>query len=196
MTATHTILVIAGPSGSGESTITNRLIALYPRIFARLVTATTRPPRGQERHAEHYYFFSKEEFERNVAAGDIVEVTHVAGRDAWYGSYKPDLEGKLSAGLVVIVNPDIVGARYYKTHYGATTIFVRPGSIEELIPRLRKRNPEITEAELAKRRAEAEREVTEEAGFYDYQIVNADGALDAAVEQVIDILKKEGYKLG
>lgn len=191
----HNVLVITGPTGSGETTITNRLIELYPRVFTRLTTATTRPPRGKEQHGEHYYFFSKQEFDAKVAAGEILEVTHVANRDAWYGSYKPDFERKLAAGLVVIVNVDVVGVRYYKEHYAATSIFILPGSLEEIPVRLRRRNPDITPEELAKRQAEAEREVKEDASACEYQVVNADGGLDAAVTQIIDILRKEGYKL-
>jgi len=78
-------LVIAGPTGSGESTITRELINRYP-IFVRLVTATTRPPRLNEKDGEDYYFFSEEEFKKEVTKGNIIEHTFVTGRAVYYGT--------------------------------------------------------------------------------------------------------------
>ena len=189
------VVVIAGPSGSGESTITNEIIGRFPARLSRLVTATTRIPRAGEKNGVDYYFFTKEEFEREKEKGHIPESTYIENRDTYYGSYKPDLEKKLEAGRSIIVNPDIVGARYYKKEYGATTIFIVPENIDALERRVRERNPELPDAEIAKRRANAEAEVRDERSFYDYSVTNADGKLDAAVAEVVAILKKEGYNL-
>jgi guanylate kinase len=190
------VVVIAGPTGSGESTVTNEIARQYPEHVRRLVTATTRPPRGTEQNGVEYYFFSKEQFQQEKERGNILESTHIANRDTYYGTYKPDLETKLRDGYTVIVNPDLVGAKYYKEHYGATTIFIVPGSTSELEGRLRGRNPDMSAEELALRLKNATDEMEQEQSFYDHTVVNADGKLDEAVDNVIAILKEEGYILG
>lgn len=185
--------MIAGPTGSGETTITNEIVRLYPARVGRLVTATTRSPRLGERQGVDYYFLNKADFLAKQVSGEILEVTYVPNRDAYYGSYASDLEEKLAAGYIVIVNTDIVGAKFYKERYSATTIFIMPGSMSELKDRLRKRNPEMSEEELAKRIADAEREVREERPFYDHTVVNVGGGLARSVSEVTSILEQEGY---
>jgi len=188
------VLVIGGPTGSGESTITNEIIKKFP-VFARLVTATSRKPRNKEQHGIDYYFFSKEEFEKNIEDGNILEYTFIKNRDTYYGAYKPDLDEKIAKGLNVIANVDIVGARYYKKNYDATTIFIKPKSTEELKGRLKNRDKNIDSEELKKRIRNAENEIEKEMSFYDYVVVNADRKLEEAIEKTIEILKKEGYIL-
>ena len=188
------VLVIGGPTGSGETTITNEIIKLFP-VFTRLVTATSRKPRNGEQDKTDYYFFSKKEFEKQIGAGNILEHTYIENRDTYYGAYKPDLDEKISKGLNVIANVDIVGARYYKENYNATTLFIKPKSIEELRSRLLSRDKNIDQEELNKRIKNAENEIEKEMPFYDYIVINADGKLEAAIEEIIDILKKENYTL-
>ena len=189
------IVVIAGPTGSGESTITSEILRRFPNTV-RLVTATTRPPRDNEKDGVDYYFFSKEEFARLREEGVIPEAGYVPNRDTYYGTYLPDLEKKLAAGYTILANLQIVGTKFYKEYYNATTIFLEPESINELVERIRTRSPGLSEAEIQLRRADAEREMREEGPFYDYHVVNVNGKLDEAVDKVIEILKKEGYNLG
>ena len=126
------IAVIAGPTGSGESTITNEIARRFPDHVVRLVTATTRTPRDNEISGVDYYFFTKDEFAAHVKDGSILESTYIANRDVYYGTYIPDLQKKIDSGKAIIINPDIVGARHYKEHYGATTIFIVPTNIDEV----------------------------------------------------------------
>jgi len=188
------VLVIGGPTGSGETTITNEIIKRFP-VFTRLVTATSRSPRNNEKNKIDYYFFSKEEFEKQIQSDNIIEYTFIKNRDAYYGTYKPDLDEKIAKGFNVIVNVDIVGAKYYKENYNATTIFIKPESIEELKGRLANRDKNISPEELNKRILNAENEIKKEMPFYDYVVVNANGKIEKAVEKTIDILKKENYNL-
>ncbi|MFZ2886851.1 MAG: hypothetical protein WA021_03460 [Minisyncoccia bacterium] len=189
------VVVISGPTGSGEGTITSELIRRYPNKFARLVTATTRPPRDQEQHGIDYYFFSKEEFSRLREEGVIPEAGYVANRDTYYGSYIPDLEAKSAQGLISIANVQIEGTKFYKKNYNATTVFIDPPSIDIVMARVRKRSPGLSEEEYAARRTDAERETREEGPFYDYHVVNEEGKLDETVDTIMEILKKEGYTL-
>lgn len=188
------ILVIAGPTGSGESTITKELIKRYP-IFVRLVSATTRLPRLNEKDKVDYYFFTEDDFKKKVTRGEIIEYSFVPGRSVYYGTYKPDLEKKLELGNSIIVNPDVVGARYYKKNFDATTIFIKTESVDILKDRLVKRDPSISKEELERRLEAAKYELENEESFYDYVLVNKDGDLEGVIEKVFEILKKEGYSL-
>ena len=189
------VVIIAGPTGSGESTITKEIIKRFP-IFIRLVSATTRKPRLNEKDEKDYYFFTEEKFKKEVTKGNIIEHTFVPGRSVYYGTYKPDLDKKIEQGFNIIVNPDVVGARYFKEHYNATTIFIKTESIEVLQQRLIKRDPNISKDELSRRLEAAQYELENEESFYDYVILNKDGELNEVVSQVMEIIKKEGYNLG
>ena len=189
------IVVVAGPTGSGESTITNEIVRRFPTEVTRLVTATTRPPRVGETHGVDYYFFSKKEFEREKNEGRILESTYIENRDTYYGTYGPDLEKKIADGYIIVINPDIVGAKYYKKNYDAVTIFIVPENIDALEKRIRERSPELSEEEITHRRENAAREMRDEKSFYEYVVTNADGKLEQSVAEVIAILKKEGYTL-
>jgi|WetSurMetagenome_2_1015567.scaffolds.fasta_scaffold308454_1 guanylate kinase len=188
------VLVFGGPTGAGETTITKKIIERFPH-FRKLVAATTRNMRTGEQNKIDYYFMSKEEFLNGIEKGDIIEHTYIENRDTYYGSYKPDLDKKIDAGLNVIVNVDIVGAKYFKENNNATTIFIRPESLNELKGRFTKRDPHISPEEIEKRVQNAQEEVKNEMSFYDYVVINADGKLEAAIEDIIDILKKENYSL-
>jgi guanylate kinase len=188
------VLVIAGPTGSGESTLTRAIIKKYP-IFTRLVTATSRSPRLREKDGIDYYFFSEEKFKKEVTAGNVIEHTFVPGRSVYYGTYKPDLEKKLEQGFNIIVNPDVVGARYYQEHYQATTIFIKTESLTDLEKRLKKRDPNISAEELSQRLEAARYELDNEESFYDYVVINAEGKMDQTLTKIEEILKKEGYRL-
>ncbi len=187
------ILVIAGPTGVGESTITKEIIKRHP-IFKRLVTATTRKARPNEKNGVAYYFFTEKKFKEKIKKGNILEFQNTRN-GIYYGSYKPDLKKKISLGYNIIINPDIIGAKYYKKHYNATTIFVTPDSIYNLKKRLLKRNPKISNERLKKRLKYAEYEIKNESPFYDYIVKNKENKLDEAINEVSNIIQKEGYRL-
>ena len=187
----NNVLVIAGPTGSGESTITNEIIKKYPN-FVRLVTATSRPKRLKEQNGVDYYFFTEDEFLHEIERGNIIEYQNNRNH-VYYGSYKPDLERKLSSGKIVIVNPDLVGTRFYKKNYSATTIFIAPESIDDIRTRLLGREPNMDPGQLESRLAYAKHEIEEELPYYDYKVINRQNKINETVDQVIDILKKEGY---
>lgn len=188
------VVVIAGPTGSGESTITKEILNRFSNT-TRLVTATTRPPRSGEEQNKDYYFFSESEFKEKLTQGEILESTYNEARGVYYGTYAPDLNEKIANGKIVIVNPDIVGAKYYKEHNDAVTIFIKTESVDILIERIKARNPEMSEQELALRRLNAEAEIRDEQSYYDYVVLNRNGALEEAVNEVVSILQTKGYNL-
>jgi guanylate kinase len=188
------VLIISGPTGCGESTITNEIVKRFP-VFKRLVSATTRPMRVNEQEAVSYYFLSEETFKDEIAKGNIIEHTYIKNRAVYYGSYKPDLDKKIAAGFNIIANPDIVGAKYFKENYNATTIFIKPDFIENIRKRILNREPDITDEELNHRLVNAEIEIATEMSYYDFVVTNKQDKLKEAVEEIIEILKREGFKL-
>lgn len=187
------VVVIAGPAGSGKDSVINGVIARCPNTV-RMVTATTREPRPGEENGVNYHFLTKEQFEAEMAAGNILEHYVRPETGHMYGTYKPDIEARVASGKVVLCQLQIVGAKYFKEHYDATTFFIMPPHSEAFEKRVRERAP-MSDTEWAERQAFTKREIAEEAPFYDYQIQNEDGKLDEAVRSVIDILVREGFEL-
>lgn len=188
------VVVIAGPSGSGKNAVIGEIMKLYPHS-SRLVTATTRALRPGEIDGVDYHFFSQERFDEELSAGNIPEHRFVPALGTYYGIYIPDLETRIKDGGIVFAQVDIEGARLLKERYSATTIFIMPESLEQFRGRLRTRNPEWSEKEFNARMQITEEEMRVHAPQYDYRVVNADGRLTDTVEQVMEILRREGYNL-
>ncbi len=188
------VVVVAGPSGSGKNAVIEELLRRF-KSCSLLVNATTRAPREGEREGVDYHFMTTEQFKNAIETGDILEYRFVPNLGTYYGTYKKDLEARIGRGEVVLAHKDIIGARYLKEHYDATTIFIMPESVESLERRIRTRNPSMTATELAERMRMVKQEVEEDAPQYDYRVRNVDGKLEEAVGEVVAILKKEGYNL-
>ncbi len=187
------VVVIAGPAGSGKDTIAKEIVRRFDNV-SLMVTATTRLKRPGEMEGINYYFLSKEKFLEELEKGNILEYYHRPETDTYYGTYKLDLDMRLESGKIVIAVIQIVGAKYLKEHYNATTLFIMPPSLDAFERRLRARSP-MSESEWAERQKFTEEEVKREAGWYDHHIQNEDGKLEDAVNQVVEILRKEGYVL-
>ncbi len=188
------VVVIAGPSGGGKNSILDALVARHKNC-SRLVTATTRAPRPGEENGVDYHFLSTEDFMQALERGDILEHRDVPALGTHYGVYKPDIDTRLEKGEIVLAHLDIVGARRLKELYGAATIFIMPDSPDVLEHRIRSRNPDMTDAEVSERLSIGTREMQEDIKEYEHTVVNAQGKLDEAVENVSAILKAEGYAL-
>jgi guanylate kinase len=146
-------IIFSAPSGSGKSTIIRYLTdSRLPIAFS--VSATSRPPRGDERDGVEYYFLSVDDFRARIAAGDFLEYEEVyPGR--YYGTLKAPVETLLAQGVNVMFDVDVVGGLNIKRYFGdrALAVFVRPPSVEALRARLTKRAtdaPEVIEQRLAK----------------------------------------------
>ena len=187
-------VAIAGPAGSGKDSIIRGVIEKCPKaVFA--INATTRPPRPSEKNGVNYHFFSNGEFLEKVKEGIIPEHYHRKETDTYYGLYRPELDAQIAKGNIVFFQIQIVGAKFLKKHYDATTFFITAPTLEAFEHRVRARAP-MSDAEWSERREFTKREIEEEAPWYDYKIVNEDGKLEESIERVIEILQKEGYDLG
>lgn len=183
------LIIVSGPSASGKTTLLERLFALCPGPMVMSVSATTRSPRAGEVDGVHYHFLTPEAFSAARARGEFLECFEVHGRGTWYGTLEREVTTGLIAGKWVILEIDVQGTlRVLERYPGALTIFVHPGSLEELERRLRRRGTE-SEADIQRRLASARRELAQ-IHHYRYHVVNDD--LDRAVQEICDLLQGSG----
>jgi guanylate kinase len=172
------VIIVSGPSGSGKSTLVNRLRELPGTMFS--VSCTTRPRRATESPGKCYDFLSEEEFERQIARGEFLEYTRVFGKH-WYGTPRKWVVEAQRAGLDLVLEIDVVGARQVKEKLpDAVAIFIVPPSREDLERRLRARGQDSEEA--VARRLERARAEIESGMASDFVVVNDD--LERASEQM------------
>ena len=175
------IIVLSAPSGTGKSSIIKRLLDFPELHLGFSVSATSRAPRGTEKHGTEYYFISNEEFKRKAEAGDFVEWEEVYPGTC-YGTLKSEVKRVTEAGQNLIMDIDVKGGLNVKKCYGdqALTIFILPPSKEELERRLRGRGTDADEV-IRKRLDKADYELSF-APQFDVRVVNDD--LEKAVEEV------------
>ncbi|OIR09246.1 guanylate kinase [mine drainage metagenome] len=106
------LIVLAGPAGSGKTTLCERLVRSEGG-FERVVTATTRPPREGERDGVDYHFLSPEEFDRRIAAGEFLEWAWVHQKNR-YGTLASAVLGPLAAGRSLVINVDVQGVNSFR----------------------------------------------------------------------------------
>ncbi len=185
-------VIFSAPSGSGKSTIINHLMEERPELrLAFSVSATSRPPRGEEREGVEYFFLSPEEFRQRIEQGELLEYEEVyPGR--FYGTLRSQVEQQLDNGQNVVLDVDVKGGINIKRQYGneALSIFIQPPSIEELRRRLVNRATDDME-QIESRLAKAEYEMSF-APQFDCVIVNDDlNKAEAEAEALVtDFLTK------
>ena len=178
------LTVIAGPTAVGKGTVIRHILANHPEIRLS-VSATTRAPRAGEQDGVSYYFLTKDEFEKAIAAGQMLEYAVVHGEN-YYGTPRGPVDDALAHGDLMILEIDIQGARQVKKAMPeASLIFIAPPSWEELVRRLQGRGTE-TAAEQ-ERRLETARQELEAQSEFDYVVVNDDVAECAS--KVVDLMQ-------
>lgn len=133
------LLIFSAPSGSGKSTIVNFLLSQDLNLHFS-ISATSRPPRGNEQNGVEYYFLTPDDFRKRIANDEFLEFEEVY-KDRYYGTLKAEVDRILANGGNVVFDLDVVGGCNMKKHFGekALSVFVEPPSIEELERRLKKR---------------------------------------------------------
>jgi len=167
------LVVVAGPSGVGKSTVVRKAVELAPEVWLS-VSATTRSPRSGEHNGVDYLFLSDEEFESLRDEGGFLESATFAGNR--YGTPRGSVADRLADGVDVLLEIDLQGVRQVREAMGAapnvSTVFIAPPSWEVLRDRLTSRGTE-DEASVARRLAAARVELAAQDEF-DSVIVNAD----------------------
>ena len=164
------VLIVSGPSGSGKSTLVQNLHGLPDLTFS--VSSTTRPQRLTESPGKCYDFITEAEFKRRVDAGGFLEYAQVFGRH-WYGTPQQQVDEAREAGLDLVLEIDVQGARQVKQKLPeAIAVFIVPPSRQDLERRLRSRGQDSDEA--ITRRLERARQEIARSAEYDFVIVNDD----------------------
>lgn len=140
------LIVFSAPSGSGKTTIVKHLLGIEKLNLEFSVSATSRAPRGGEKHGTDYYFLSLKDFKQKMKNDDFLEWEEVY-RDNFYGTLNSEVERIWAKGKNVIFDIDVVGGLRIKKKYPERTlaVFVKPPSVEELKIRLKKRKTESEE---------------------------------------------------
>lgn len=180
------VIIFSAPSGAGKSTIVNHILELHPEIEFS-ISATSRAPRGEEKHGVEYYFFTADEFRQMIAEDKFVEHEEVYP-GSFYGTLKSEVERIWAKGHVIIFDIDVQGGVNLKRIFGdqALSVFIQAPSVEVLRQRLVGRGTDTQEA-IERRVAKAQSEMEFAAGKFDHVLVNDDLATAyAEVEQVVN----------
>jgi guanylate kinase len=99
------ILIIAGPSAVGKTTIAWEMLKNDGR-FEFVRSATTREVRGDS-YSSEYIYISREEFEELIRTEGVLEYTDYAG--AYYGTPRSEITRIHAAGKIPLLILDVVG---------------------------------------------------------------------------------------
>ncbi len=185
------IIVISGTSGIGKDAVICTMKSRETGLHF-VVTATSRPPRTNERDGIDYFFYSKEEFERRIQAGEFIE--HALVYEQYKGIPRWQIDEAIKSGKDVILKLDVQGAATIRKLYPeAVLIFLIPNTVEEWYDRLCDRKSE-TEETLRVRVETAIHEVGQ-IDMFDYVVLNARDRLQAAVDEILAIVDVEHHRV-
>jgi guanylate kinase len=178
---------MVGPSGAGKNAIMKCLIERDPHL-ERLPTATTRPPRDDEREGIDHFFVTREKFADMEANGELIESEAVHSTDM-YGTVRRATYDRLQRGAVLMADIDVHGAAdvHAELPHNTVRIFVAPPSLAVLRERILARKPDIPPEELERRLDRAAYEMSRK-GECEFQVVNDE--LQTAVTEVEGIIDR------
>lgn len=179
------VVVISGPSGVGKGTICKQLVRRLDDVCLS-ISATTRPKAKTEVDGKDYYFLPREQFEKRIKEGSLLEYAEVFGN--FYGTPKDKVDEATAAGKTVILEIDVQGGRQVKAKCpDAVMIFIMPPTTKALVERITGRGRDAADV-VQKRLAKANAEIEAAGNLYEYKIVNDD--LEQAINEVMEIIRK------
>lgn len=181
------LVVLAGPSGVGKTSVVRELRALYPELWFS-VSATTRQRRPGEVDGRDYHFVSPAGFDRMIAENELLEWASIHGGMHRSGTPRAPIEQRVSAGLHALVEVDLQGARALRASVPeAFLVFLAPPSWDALVQRLSGRGTES--AEVVRRRLETAKEELAAREEFDATVVNTD--VRAAARELLTLVLGE-----
>jgi len=181
------VFIISGPSGVGKDSVLERLQGVLPDA-RYVVTATSRPMRPGEIDGVHYRFLERDQFERQIAAGDFAE--HALVYENLYGVPKRPIVEGLAEGQHVIIKVDVKGAATLRGLIpSAVSIFLLPESMDALWHRLYYRKTETHDVLMKRFRTACEE--LERVDEFDYVVFNEANKLDEALANITTIIDAE-----
>ena len=184
------LIIFSAPSGAGKSTLVQYLLGCgFDMEFS--ISATSRAPRGTEKHGVDYYYLTPEEFRQKVDNQEFLECEEVY-QNCYYGTLRSEVERITAQGKNIVFDVDVVGGLNIKKEFGdqALALFIAPPSIDELHKRLVSRGTDSAEM-IEKRIGKAEFEMSF-APKFDIVVVNDNLELAKAEAErsIRDFLKK------
>lgn len=178
------LIVLAGPSAVGKSTVVHRLREAIPNLFFS-VSMTTRAPRPGEVDGEDYLFVTPEQFQKHIDAHEFLEWADIHRGLQRSGTPRGPVQRAMSSGRPVLIEVDLAGVRQIqRVAPEATFVFLAPPSWDELVSRLINRGTETQE--VIDRRIETARGEMQARDEFDYVVVNDD--LEQAVNELVSLL--------
>jgi guanylate kinase len=183
------VFVVTGPSGAGKGTLIKLVLPRFPDLEPA-VSATTRPQRPGEEDGVHYWFLTRDEFDRRIERGEFLEwVDYVGNR---YGTLRSEIERLRGEGKAPLLELETEGAlRVKRREPNAVTVFVN-APVEELERRLRDRATESTGA-IGERIDKARRQLLER-DLFDHVVENDDR--ERAADELAGIVARALGSLG
>lgn len=183
------LFALSGPSGVGKNTVLSKILTTRPDLTYS-ISATTRPPRGQEVDGVNYFFLTKEQFQAEIENEGFLEWAEIYNH--YYGTPKQTVLKHLNSGRHVILDVDIQGAAQIRRNYPQSIlIFLYPPSIQELQRRLIERNTD-DQISIRKRLTYIDKELAAVSN-YDYVVLNDN--LEEACRRIDSIITAEEVKV-
>lgn len=182
------LIILSGPSGSGKDTVLNELVKVMDDVKIS-ISMTTREKRADEIDGFHYYFVTRDFFEKKISENKMLEYAEYANN--FYGTPKDPVDEMLSSAKSVILKIEVQGAEKIRKIYpDVISIFLMPPSMKALEERLRGRNSE--DEEVIQHRLVIAREEIKRASEYDYIVIN--DTVENAVDGIKTIINAEKSK--
>ncbi len=178
------LIILSGPSGVGKGTVRKELMKDPSLHLFFSVSMTTRAMRPGEVEGREYYFVSKEEFQRNIDNGNLLEWAEFVGNR--YGTPKDKVEQMREEGKNVLLEIETKGtAKVLAQCPDAISIFLMPPSMKALEDRIRGRKTEPEE--VIQERLEKARSELPLASKYKYVVLN--DSVERAAGEIASIIK-------
>lgn len=184
------IIVLAGPSGVGKSTIAKLLREKTNLRF--VVSSTTRPQRPGDGQGKVYDHISMDAFLKRLEADQFLEYAEVYGH--YYGTPKQPVLDAIKNGDDVLLEIDVQGAFQVRfQHPGALMIYIMPPDDESLLRRLRARGSD-SEEDIERRYRLAKRDIWMARGSRAFDLIIFNDNVERATDEIIRAiqLKRKG----